>query len=332
MMSLKDVLGHAMAVSLLEHAIKTDKVVHSYLFAGSEGVGKRWAALQFAKALNCLNPAVASGDACDRCLSCRKMDEGVHPDLLLLEPENQTLKVDQVRQMQKVLAYKPYEGKRRVCIIAAADQMAPHMSNTLLKTLEEPPLHTVIVLLAHHPRRMLPTIRSRCQTIRFHPLPVSLVSQWLMQQKGLDEKEAHLFAGLSEGSPGKALELQEQIRQIPRENLLRDWLGPTTFSFEEMERWVDAMPSERTDLTLVLEVAKTLLRDLVIVKALGDGSRLVHADLEEEMAAIASKHPLTALLKRIEAVHQTLMNISPVRGNANVKLSLEAMMLSWAEG
>ena len=260
------------------------------------------------------------------------MDEGVHPDLLLLEPENQTIKVDQVRQMQKVLAYKPYEGRRRVCIIAAADRMAPHMSNILLKTLEEPPLHTVIVLLARHPRLMLPTIVSRCQTIRFHPLPVSLVSRWLIQQKGLNEKEAHLLACLSEGSPGKALELQEQIRGIPRESLLRDWLGLTTFSFEEVERWVDTMPSERTDLMLVLEVAKTLLRDLVIVKTLGDGSRLVHTDLQEEMATIASRHPLSTLLKRVGEVHQTILNISPVRGNANVKLSLEAMMLSWAEG
>ena len=331
-MAFKDILGHSMAIHRLQNAIKTDKVVQSYLFVGNEGIGKKWAAVQFSKALNCLNNPVESGDACDQCLSCRKIDEGLHPDLLLLEPENQVLKVDQVRQMQRVLAYKPYEGRRRVCIIAAADRMAPHMSNILLKTLEEPPLHTVIVLLARHPRLMLPTILSRCQMIRFHPLPVPLVSQWLSQQRGLDEKEAHLLAGLSEGSPGKALELREQIQQIPRENLLRDFLGPTKLSLQEMEGWVDAMPAERTDLMLVLEVAKTLLRDLVIVKTLRDGSKLIHADLQEDLTAIASKHPISTLLKRVRAVHQTLMNISPIRGNANVKLSLEAMMLSWAEG
>jgi DNA polymerase-3 subunit delta' len=330
-MAFKDVLGHSMAVHRLQNAIRTDKVLQSYLFVGNEGIGKRWAAVQFSKALNCLdNPE--SGDACDRCLSCRKIDEGVHPDFLLLEPENQAIKVDQVRQMQKVLAYKPYEGRRRVCIIAAADRMAPHMSNILLKTLEEPPLHTVIVLLARHPRLMLPTILSRCQLVRFHPLPVALVSQWLSQQKGLDEKEARLLAGLSEGSPGKALELREQIQQIPREKLLREWLSPATLSYAEMEGWVEAMPSERADLMLILEVAKTLLRDLVIVKALGDGSRLIHTDLQEDMAVIASKHTLSALLKRVGAVHQTLMDISPIRGNANLRLSLEAMMLSWAEG
>ena len=247
-MAFKDVLGHSMAIHRLQNAIKTDKVVQSYLFVGNEGIGKKWAAVQFSKALNCLNNPVESGDACDQCLSCRKIDEGLHPDLLLLEPENQVLKVDQVRQMQRVLAFKPYEGRRRVCIIAAADRMAPHMSNILLKTLEEPPLHTVIVLLARHPRMMLPTILSRCQMIRFHPLPVPLVSQWLSQQRGLDEKEAHLLAGLSEGSPGKALELREQIQQIPRENLLRDFLGPTKLSLQEMEGWVEAMPAERTDL------------------------------------------------------------------------------------
>lgn len=331
-MAFKDVLGHSMAIHRLQNAIKADKVVQSYLFVGSEGIGKKFTAVQFSKALNCLDNSVDSGDACDRCLSCRKIDEGVHPDLLLLEPENQAIKVDQVRQMQKVLAYKPYEGRRRVCIIAAADRMAPHMSNILLKTLEEPPLHTVIVLLARHPRLMLPTILSRCQLIRFNPLPVALVSQWLIQQQGLDEKEAHLLAGLSDGSPGKALELREQIRQIPRENLLRNFLGPTRFSLEEMEGWVETMPSERADLVLVLEIAKTLLRDLVIVKTLGDGSKLIHADLEDDLTAVASKHPLSALLKRAGALHQTLMDVSPIRGNAHVKLSLEAMMLSWAEG
>ncbi len=330
-MAFKDILGHEKPIRLLQQAIRTDKVVHSYLFLGNEGIGKKQVALQFSKAINCLGGGSETGEACDHCLSCRKVDNGQHPDVLLLEPENHTLKVEQVRQMQRDLAYRPYEGRRRVCIIAAADRMAPNMSNTLLKTLEEPPLHTVIILLANNPRLLLATILSRCQAVRFNPLPASLVAQWLVKEKGFGE-EAHLLASLSEGSPGRALALQEELKEIPRVDLLKGWLGVKALSLEAMEQWAESLPSERERLVSVLEVGKTLLRDLVVVKAVQDPSKLIHGDLREEMEPIAARWDLHSLLNRISVLHQTLLAVSPGRGNANTKLALEAMMLSWAQG
>ncbi len=326
-MAFKDVLGHSRPIELLKRAIRKDQMAQSYLFLGNEGIGKKRVALQFAKAINCLE--AESGDACDHCLSCKKIDGGLHPDVLLLEPEGQTIKVDQVRQMQKDLAYRPYEGKRRVCILTAADRMAPNMSNILLKTLEEPPLHTVIILLANNPKLLLPTILSRCQRIRFNSLPIPLVSEWLMEQKGLDEKEAHLLASLSGGSLGKALEIKEEIRQIPREELLSGFLGLEPVSPEKMETWSECLPSQREDLLLVLEVVKTLLRDLVVMKAVKDETKLIHSDLLGGIRNVAEHWSLTSLLSRMEVLHQTTLAI---RANANTKLALEAMMLSWAEG
>ena len=328
-MSFQDVIGHERPIKLLRRAIEQEKVVHSYLFAGNEGIGKRWVALQFAKALNCLEKKEKNGDACDHCLSCKKIDHRLHPDVMLIEPEGQTLKVDQVREMQRDLAFRPYEGKRRVCILTAADRMAPNMSNTLLKTLEEPPLHTVIILLANNPRLMLPTILSRCQLIRFNPLPSPSVSGWLMKEKGLEEREAHLLASLSEGSPGKALEIQEEIGQIPRKELLQHWAGLTFLSIEEMEGWIESLPSQRENLLLILEVVKTLLRDLIVAKISKEGSMLIHSDLLDEIKTIASQWNLPSLLNRMETLHQISQLI---KGNANTRLALEAMMLSWAEG
>ena len=331
-MAFKDILGHEKPIRLLQQAIKTDKVVHSYLFLGNEGIGKKHVALQFSKALNCLGGGNETGEACDHCISCKKVDGGQHPDVLLLEPENHTLKVEQVRQMQRDLAYRPYEGRRRVCIIAAADRMAPNMSNTLLKTLEEPPLHTVIILLANNSRLLLATILSRCQAVRFNPLPVSLVAQWLVKEKGVNTDEAHLLASLSEGSPGRALALQEEMGEIPRVDLLKGWLGARSLSLEAMEQWAESLPSDRERLVSVLEVGKTLLRDLIMVKAVQDPSKLIHVDLREKMESIAAQWDLPALLNRIDVLHQTLLAVSPGRGNANTKLALEAMMLSWAQG
>jgi len=331
-MAFKDVLGHTKPIELLQRAIRNGKVGHSYLFLGSEGIGKKWAALQFAKTLNCVRDGDERGDACDQCISCRKIDEGIHPDVLILEPESQALKVNQVRQMQRDLAYRPYEGKRRFCILGGADRMAPNMSNILLKTLEEPPLHTVLILLANNSKLLLPTILSRCQILRFSPLPVPVVSKWLVENKGLSEQEAQLAASLSEGSLGRALVLRERMDQIRREELLTKWLGLRDLPFQMIEDRVESLPSDREDLLIVLELTKTLLRDLVIAKTLEDDSRLIHSDLSKEIRAIASEQSLPLLMKRMEMLHETTLAISPMKGNANTKLALEAMMLSWSEG
>ncbi len=330
-MSFKDVLGHSRPIEFLRRAIRNDTLAHSYLFWGNEGVGKKWVALQFAKTLNCIQEGPERGDACDRCVSCRKIKDGLHPDVLVLEPENQTLKVDQVRQMQKDLAFRPHEGRHRVCILAGSDRMAPNMSNILLKTLEEPPLHTVIILLADNARLLLPTILSRCQPIHFHPLPIPLVSTWLMEQKKLEEREALLLASLSEGSLGRAVEIQEEIREIPREELLKGWVGLKRLPFEKTERWIESLPSHRENLLLIIEVAKTLLRDLVMVKTWRKGSKLelIHSDLFQEMERMAREWTLSSILNRIDTLHQTMLAI---RSNANITLALETMMLSWAEG
>ena len=328
-MSFKKVLGHSWPISLLQRAIENEKVMNSYLFLGNEGIGKKVVALQFAKALNCLDEKMERREACDHCASCKKIDRALHPDVLLIEPIGQGIKKEQVIQMQRELAYKPYEGKRRVCILTAADRMAHDIPNTLLKTLEEPPLHTVIILLANNSRFLLPTILSRCQPIRFNPLPISLVSKWLVEGKGFDEAEAHLLASLSDGSPGKALEIQEEIHQIPREELLKDWVGSKSLSFQKMGSWVESLPSQRENLLLMLEVAKTLLRDLVIVKTLKKETKLIHSDLWQVMEPLAANWSLSSLLKRMEILHHTSLAI---RGNANTSLALEAMMLSWAEG
>lgn len=328
-MSFKNILGHQRPITLLQRAIQNEKVVNSYFFLGSEGIGRKFVALQFAKALNCLGEGARRGDACDHCSPCKKIDHGLHPDVLLIEPEGQNIRVDQVRQLQRDLAYRPYEGKRRVCILTAADRMAPNMSNILLKTLEEPPLHTVIVLLANNSRFILPTILSRCQLIRFHSLPSPLVSKWLTENKGLDEKEAHLLASLSEGSPGKALEIQEEIREIQREELLKEWIGSKSLSPERIASWVGSLPNERENLLLILEVAKTLLRDLVMMKTLKKGPDLIHSDLAPLMGPMAAHWSLPSLLKRMETLNETALAI---KANANTSLALEAMMLSWAEG
>jgi DNA polymerase-3 subunit delta' len=150
-----------------------------------------------------------------------------------------------------------------------------------------------------------------------------------MENKGLPQAESHLLASLSEGSPGKALEIQEEIRQIPRESLLKDWAGLKSLSYERIGDWVESLPSQRDNLLLILEVTKTLLRDLVMVKTLKKGANLIHPDLGHVMESVAANWSLASLLERLEMIHRTTLAI---KANANTGLALEAMMLSWAEG
>jgi DNA polymerase-3 subunit delta' len=242
------------------------------------------------------------------------------------------IKVEAIRQLQRDLAFRPYEGRHRVCILTTADRMAPEISNTLLKTLEEPPLHTGIILLTSSTRTILPTILSRCQQVRFHPLPYPSLARWLVEAKELGEPEAHLLASLSEGSPGRALRLRDEIVQVPREEILKGWLGRRAFSFGEIVGWVDSLPSNWEDLVLILEVAKTLLRDLVVLKVRGEGAKLIHTDLLHEMEALSSERSLSSLLNQLESIHQTRLTLNPKPRIVNTSLALESMMLSWAEG
>jgi hypothetical protein len=125
------------------------------------------------------------------------------------------------------------------------------------------------------------------------------------------------------------LEIREEIRQIPREELLKDWVGLKSLSSERIGSWVGSLPSQRENLLLILEVAKTLLRDLAMVKILKKRQMLIHSDLLQVMVPMAANWNLPSLLKRMEILHQTTLAI---RANANTGLALEAMMLSWAEG
>jgi len=150
-----------------------------------------------------------------------------------------------------------------------------------------------------------------------------------MKEKGMKEDEARLLASLSEGSPGKALEIQEEIAGIPRGELLKGWIGSKSLSMEEKEGWIESLPSQRENLHLVLEMAKTLLRDLIVLKTSEGHFKLVHSDLSEEMEQIAGGWDLSSLLRRVALLHHASQAI---KGNANRRLTLEAMMLSWAEG
>lgn len=192
------------------------------LFAGDKGIGKRLTAITFAKAINCMQhsnkqPDSLSMDCCNVCPSCRKISKSTHPDLYFTHPDGEYIKVDQIREIQSNACLSPLESSKKVFIIETADKMNIQAANCFLKTLEEPPSDNIFILLSNIPDRLLPTISSRCQSIRFFPIRQKDVIEVLVDE-GIDIKEAGKLSKLAAGSPGTALEMfKGDVAGISRE-------------------------------------------------------------------------------------------------------------------
>ncbi|MBI5788339.1 MAG: DNA polymerase III subunit delta' [Candidatus Schekmanbacteria bacterium] len=162
-MGWNQIKGQNRVVKILCRALAQKRLPHAYLFYGIEGVGKKLTALHLAKVVNCRQQ---TEEPCGICPACHKVDKAIHPDVILIQPEEgESIKIEQIRRLQEEIAYKPFEGYFKVWIIDQADKMTQQAANCLLKTLEEPPASSLIILLAVQEESLLPTIISRCQTL-----------------------------------------------------------------------------------------------------------------------------------------------------------------------
>lgn len=228
-MGLGAVRGQGRSVGLLKRSVAEGRIAHAYLFHGPDGVGKELAAKNFAKLLNCRAPK--KGDACDFCDECLRAEKNEHPDLLWLRPSGKTRtiyignpdspKSGTVRDFQRGVALKPFQGRWKVGIFVDADCMEETAQNALLKTLEEPPAHTVIILVTSRPEALLPTILSRCQAVRFGPMREEELEELLRGEYGLNPVDAKALSRLTEGRMGEAVrairdERLDEARRLSR--------------------------------------------------------------------------------------------------------------------
>lgn len=343
-MPFDEILGQDRAIGTLRAALRRGALHHAYLFGGPEGTGKGSAARLLAQAANCDRAAAGESvdDPCGECVPCRKIARGVHPDFFVLADERTMVKsgrweprsgrspskdivVDQVRDLvDHRLAMKRVEGRRRFVVIDPADAMNVQSQNALLKTLEEPPEDTTLVLVASSPDSLLPTIRSRCARVTFAPLPDALVADRL-RREGRDPEEARLAAALAAGSIGRALQLDADALGEVREALAaaavldegdaRAWLAFAAAHGKERER-----ARELCELLLVW------FRDVLAAQAAGPEAPLALAALSAETARAAAALSPAEVLRRRDGVLQALASL---RQNAVATLALERMLIGW---
>jgi DNA polymerase-3 subunit delta' len=313
-MSFKEIVGHEEAVSFLEAVFEGGRLAHAYLFAGPRGVGKAKTARAFAQLLLCEMPKGAA--ACGTCGSCRKAAAGQHPDLKVLEPDGEFIKIDAIREAGRFVGLRPFEGRRKALLIDPASAMNEESANALLKTLEEPVSQTTLLLIAEDARRLPPTIVSRCQRIAFGPLAPRQVEALLVKKLGLPADEAKGLSRLCDGSPGEALRFHEEDVLARRDALLRVLVS------DEAIKEVQGVMGDREQALRLLRAVALWYRDLLAWKVSGAADLLMTPVTEEALRRATLDMTIGSILRALGAIAQTSLDI---KSHANMRLAFEQM-------
>lgn len=324
MTTFAGILGHERIKKLLQDALRRSRLPGALLLTGPDGVGKRTLALATARALLC---ATQSGEACDGCPPCNRTAKGLHPDLFVLEPEGdkvKSIKIEPVRDLVREIVARPFEGPARAFIVDCAHLVTEQAQNALLKSLEEPPATSHVMLVTSAPQALLTTIRSRCQTLRLGGLPASVLEGYLRERHGLGAEEARLRAALADGSLQAALAFEAGTYQELRDALL-DLLEklPRTGPLERLEIAEEWGEERKDELQPALTALRTLLRDVAALSAGTPVQSLFNADVVPRLEALA-RTPLGSRAAGLaESVGETR---EALRVNANRLLSMDVLI------
>jgi len=275
------------------------------------------------------------GEGCGNCRTCRQLTGGNFPDFLYLEPDGQNIKIEQIRDLNRAMGFKPVAGAYRVVVIDRAELMTVEAANSFLKTLEEPFPGNIIILKVKEPLDLLPTIVSRCQKIPFRPLPVSVVKECLMHESDIGEESAALIAGISDGSLGRAIEISGDGYLEERQRSINDIIQlaamQKTEAIDLAMEYAQEMKKKDHDETggmnlfERLGIWKTWYRDLVIVKINGPAGQLVNTDFSRKLKALSKNYTVENLLEGFSMLDRAQMDLTK---NPNVGLLMEQLFLS----
>jgi DNA polymerase III subunit delta' len=338
-------IGNDHIKEVLRRLLVSQRVPNALLFAGQEGIGKKRFALELAKSIVCQNPK--NSEACDECASCRRSDKfafpksddrdafkkvifSEHPDIGLVIPYNKNILVDAIRETETQANYRPYEAKARFFIIDDADKMNDSASNALLKTLEEPPAVSHLFLVSSRPDALLPTIRSRCQTLRFAPISTKETEDYLIKNVKIAPEDAVLMAKLSNGRLGSVIESDLEKFKVNRAAMLKvlESILIKTDRAELLrigEEMNDA--KNKDDYETRLDILQTLIHDVWAMRNASDAKILVNIDLLNDLKNFADRadsRKLSGWLSEIELLREQLAF------NLNRKIAADALFMQMA--
>jgi len=351
--ALVDVIGQEKAINILLRTLQRERIPSSYLFAGESGIGKKFTAVNLAKALNCLNPPSPpfdkggmggfdakstpsptlpprgggqgwGGDCCDECSSCKKIDAGVHPDFLFLEPESGQIRIEEIRAIDDTLSLKPFEGRWKIVIVDEAHMMNSYAANAFLKTLEEPPRESLIILISSNADRLPDTIRSRCSRLNFTPLNNEACEKVIRKVRSLQSTPAAPpFTSPLNKAGGKGVKGgHERISQKataknpgPDDSLLTtlvrlsmgrpglaisgDLIGERKWFLDLLQEMMRAEKdgwTSKEEIERWFDLIVLLLRDIAVMQITGDARNLINIDLQDYIKKFSSTMDLRGII------------------------------------
>ncbi|MCL4395869.1 MAG: DNA polymerase III subunit [Chloroflexi bacterium] len=326
-----NVIGHEWAVRVLTRAVSVDRTAHAYLFTGPHSIGKTTMAHALAQALEC----TGQPRPCGECAACHKIARDRHPDVQLVEGvpprfdldrdqapapratdwERRTLRIRQIRDVEHFVARSPFEGRWKIVILRRFEEAEDPAANAFLKTLEEPPKHTRLILTARDASLLLPTIASRCQVFPLRPLSIPMVETALKERWGADEDKARLLARLSGGRLGWAVRASVEPslteartnRLAALDAVLRDGRAERLNRAGELAKEAESLPD-------LLEQWVGWWRDVLLIQN-GEGARVINVDREQTLrdhAARYSQDQVRGTLQSLRAAsHQLSQNVNP---------------------
>jgi len=304
-----------------------DRFPHALLLCGPDGIGLNQFAQTIAMQILCLSQESNSGSACGTCQSCQLFTAGSHPDLTVIEPEEEgkQVKIAQIRELIEYVTLKSFSGKSKIAIIKSADAMNRATANALLKTLEEPPSQSMLFLLSHRPSNLPITIRSRCQRIDFEAVYDETALDWLKAQSIDSNLSAELLLRLSGGGPLKALSLVENEQLAFRHNLVNDLKLLTKKGGDPVQiasNW-QALGVENIFVSLM-----RIIQDLIRLKLLQERANLVNLDMKEDLQDLVNSLDLVALVRNYDFVlFKYQQSTGPM--NYNVLSLFEEIVVNW---
>ena len=328
-MLFEDIYGNEPQKDYLKNAVMENRVGHSYIFSGIEGIGKKKFALMFSALINCTTGNLIKTGKCD-CTSCRKISKLIHPDVTLLEyPEEKNIKVEQIRKdIEERIYLSPFESKFKIFIVDDAERMNFNAQNAFLKTLEEPPSYSVIILITSSINFIVPTIRSRCQIVNFKGLSGEAIKSTLTEKGGLTPEEADIALRLSGGSIGRAVSLNSEQLNFRKELITRllDISPHEPSKISELYEFTGIdKKNGQGNIKNVLDIISYCLRDLVLLKLNAGPDQIINTDLHGKLKKHAEEKTIDMLLRNIEQLGDTWYAVS--RLNNNKRLALEDLFI-----
>ncbi len=331
-MSLTDILAQDHIIDHFKKAIKSDRLSHAYIFTGQDGVGKTLFAKEFIKALFCNND---KNDSCNLCLNCIRIEKNNHPDIFYTDREDKAkfIKIENIRNIRNSVSLSPLESDHKVFIIKDADRMNEEASNCLLKTLEEPSLNTIFILIANSISPVKETIRSRCQIIRFHPIPTHIIENQLTSKSDADVNKIGWASRFCSGSLGNAMDMLENNYYEMNNDIVNRLIDPDIdnliFAEDVIGSYLiteDSLEENRETLKCILNCILLFFRDLLIIKL-----RNGHVDQQyktslfnEDREEFLQRHVNYITQEQIiNVIDEILMSFKYIDFNLNINLLFE---------